>query len=775
MNQAVVIQKPLFRGVLFIFIVLTVATVMMLDTPTARATPGFAPAPHGTPLYSWGDNANGQLGLGDSGPGTQRTTPSRVGDADNWVQVSTSIGGAFAINAEGHLYAWGAVWTAPQMGQGDNLANPGTGLITVPTKVGDRDDWVHVQSGGDVVAALSESGHLYTWGASGNGNLGHGDTTPRNIPTRVGDKDNWATVSVGGSRIMGAITTEGHLYTWGWNSWGQLGQGSFGGPDQHTPLRVGVADNWKSLSVSGEFTLAINTEGKLFAWGGNGHGQLGQGDMAHRAVPTQIGTAANWIDITASTASAIAVNSQGEIWTWGNTAQGQLGRPVTGATPQHLPGRIGSRNDWVAIGGGNTHSLALTEGFELYAWGNNNNGQLGIGTMGGHEASPQFVLQTYGFAGFSQAGGGSHSMALVRTEPIEPDLFLSKQLQKPIGTPVPDLSFSFTFTPHSFNNNTANIGQLPTIPTRTVTISNSNTSTPDTPETGITTTANSVDVLEGIRFTQAGVYAWTVTEVQAATGIGSNSAVGFSQASYRLRVYVQRHPTQVGELYLYATTIHRLTDTAGALVNPPARVDYLNFTNTYMRTTPGTTEYPGALSLSKIVTGQFANVGTPFDFDVTLTRTAFCPPTIEFTGKVMQGNAQVGSDIVFTSGAMQAIALADGQRLVFDELVVGTRFSVTERAALEFAASATLFVNGQAVNVTPNAAPNTDLSIGEYFVGAERNTADFTNAHTMPLPTGFVAHNHAILLTPVAVIILLAHSACKVRKETPHQVRGDKG
>jgi len=465
--------------------------------------------------------------------------------------------------------------------------------------------------------------------------------------------------------------------------------------------------------------------------------------------------------------ATVALSSDGEIWSWGNPAQGRLGRAVTAAAPQHLPGRVGDRSDWAAIGGGNPHILALSEEFELYAWGNNAYGQLGIGTTGGHEAAPVFVLQAYGFAGFSQTGAGQHSMALIRTEPIKHTASLEKQLQKPVGTPVPNLSFTFTFTPHSFNNNTAYLTPLPTIPTRTVTINSGNTSTPNYPSTGITTTTNSVDALAGIQFSQPGIYAWTVAEVQSATGIGPNSSVVFSQASYRLRVYVAQEAGIGGNLYIYSTIIQKLTDHAGDAVYPLAKVDNLVFENIYTRVRPA-----DALTISKSVTGQFANLNTPFYFDITLARTAFCPPGTEFVGRVVDNNNNpilIGEPPeprthTFESGIPKTVTLAHNQRLVFDKLMVGARFSIIEQASPEYVASVVLYVGGTSVNVAPNTAPNLPLPIGNHLVGAERNTADFTNNHALPPPTGLSVVNSPYILAVLAAVGIAALVASRRRK-----------
>ena len=763
-NMNSVVRNSRMKVVVVFAMTVAIAVVIMLlgASVAGAASNGFAPAPGGTHLYSWGNNSNGQLGQGDYGDGTERLVPTRVGGADNWVMVSAGAG-AIALNAKGELYSWGAAWDTAQMGQGDNPDNPGAGNITVPTRVGNEDNWVYVRASGPYATAINDLGHLYVWGGVDTSITGVGSIGAVDIPTRVGSRSDWVKASLD-QNIGAALTAEGHVYTWGRNYQGELGRGDFGGAYRLAPQRMEFGDNWTVIATHTRGIAAINADGELYAWGINFFGQLGLGDYSNRNIPTRVGSASNWVDVIDYGSARIALNSDGEIFTWGNPGLGRLGRAVTAANPQYLPGRVGDRSDWVAIGVSNGHGLALTIGMELYAWGNNNNGQLGIGTIGGYETTPQFVLQAYGFAGFSQSGGGSYSLALIRTEPITPELFLTKNLQKPTNTPVPNLTFSFTFTPHSFNDNTTNLTPLPTIPTRTVTVNNTHTSAPNSPSAGITTTSNSVDILEDITFTQAGIYAWTIAEVQSATGIGSNSEVIFSQATYRLRVYVTQ--AALGSpLEVYAITIHRLTDSAGNTITPPYKTNTLAFTNTYMRTTTGVPPYSGAVTVSKTVIGNFANLNTPFDFEVTLTRTALCSDTTNFVGRVMQGNTQIGADIDFVSGTTRTVALTHSQRLVFDELVVGTQFSVTELATPEFIASVELFVNGTSVHVAPNTTPHTDLPIGEHRVGVQSNTAHFTNAHNMVPPTGLnITDNTSVRLAILATIATLTIITLKARR-----------
>jgi len=740
-----------------------VATVGILPD-AAKASPldrSFTPAPGGTPMYTWGNNDNGQLGLGDFGPDTQRPTPTRVGTASNWVQVSSAAGGSVALNAEGHIYTWGAAWTAPQMGQGANPDNPNAGIITVPTRLGDRDDWVSVLSVGSQVTAITVEGHLYTWGANGNGQLGVGDTDPRDVPTRVGTASNW--VAAAAETFYGiAINDEGHLYTWGSNPQGQLGQGFVGGEIQLTPQRVGTASNWEVLGTAGNAAAAINSDGELFTWGANPHGQLGHGDTDSRHVPTRVGTANNWVDVVKMAGATIALNSDGELFTWGQADLGRLGRPVTGAAPNTLPGKVGTRSDWITIGAGNSTGLVMSNDLELWAWGNNSHGQVGTGTIGGFVSSPTFILQAYGLAGFSQSGGGTQSLALIKTDPLEVEFDLTKCLQRPEGTDIDgDINFTFAFDNYSFNDNLDDAVLVPEIPNRTITL---NANSPSSTENSIATATGAANIFEGISFSRPGVYSWKVRELPTA-GIVPPATIIDSQAEYILQVNIGKSGGIGGSLFVGAITLYRTCDDAGEELNPPLKTNDFFFTNRYSRATQGTDDHYGALTISKTALGEFADLSTLFDFDVTITKTAFCPEDSIFEGQVYDSEGAMGNPIAFPSGTSTHIQLSHGQRLVFDEFLVGTRFSVIERPSLNFSASVDLAVNGNMVSVGSNTAPDTALSIGTHIAGDSENSVAFTNTHHYVPPTGLALGSPPFVMVVVAITMLLAFFAQKRRRD----------
>ncbi|MCK5801654.1 MAG: hypothetical protein KAI66_02420, partial [Lentisphaeria bacterium] len=212
---------------------------------------------------------------------------------------------------------------------------------------------------------------------------------------------------------------EGRVWTWGDNAHGQLGQ-----PDAARSLRprpvaglrnvVAVAASWH--------TLALTAEGHVYAWGRNTYGQLGNGkygiDEKERK-PVRVEGLEGIVAVAAGWDHSLALSRVGTVYTWGSRSHGQLGDGVreTGR-PAPRPVLVPSLTNVTAIAGGGSHSLALRKDGTVYAWGSNWNGQLGNGTLGGdtHSAVPQPVSSVDGTGALTGVvgigAGGLHSVVV---------------------------------------------------------------------------------------------------------------------------------------------------------------------------------------------------------------------------------------------------------------------------------------------------------------------------------------------------------------------------
>ena len=196
-----------------------------------------------------------------------------------------------------------------------------------------------------------------------------------------------------------ALKSDGSLWSWGYNNYGQLGDGTSGsGTDKSAPVQVKGAGGSGNLSdivavaAGSNHSVALKSDGSLWAWGHNGNGQLGDGTTTSRTLPVQVtapsnsGYLSDIVAVGAGSNHSMALKSDGSLWAWGYNNYGQLGDGTTSQrnTPVQVkaPSNSGYLSDIVAVGAGYNDSMALKSDGSVWAWGYNYYGQLGIGTSG---------------------------------------------------------------------------------------------------------------------------------------------------------------------------------------------------------------------------------------------------------------------------------------------------------------------------------------------------------------------------------------------------------
>lgn len=344
-------------------------------TGTGEEYYGYNP---GTALWSWGSNGYGQLGLGNT---TAISSPAQVGAATNWSAITSNYQTCYGIKKDGTLWAWGNNYSGPRGQLGLNeIASRGK---SVPTQVGSLTDWKYLSphaGGGSSVNAIKTDGTLWAWGDNFYGQLGLNDRTNRSSPTQVGTLTDWYKCATSSGCSI-ALKTDGTLWTWGYNYFGSLGLGDR--THRSSPVQVGSLTNWKEIGAS-YGPNAIKTDGTLWAWGYNPYGQLGLGDIAMRSSPTQVGSLTNWKYICATPAHIrLAVKTDGTLWAWGDNSSGQLGQNETSVIRRSSPVQIGSLTNWKNVGAclEGTMAAIKTDG-TLWTWGYGYGGTFGDNTSG---------------------------------------------------------------------------------------------------------------------------------------------------------------------------------------------------------------------------------------------------------------------------------------------------------------------------------------------------------------------------------------------------------
>lgn len=311
-------------------------------------------------LWSWGYNGSGELGLGDW---DDRTLPTQV--AGSWQNISAGAYSLLAVKTDNTLWATGLNWDG-RLGLGDEIDR------NVMTQVSGN-NWYKVSTAigyGDHTLAVKTNGTLWAWGGNGYGQLGIGTRGGDQLtPVQVGSATNWAVVSAGYDRSF-AIKTNGTLWSWGSNVNAALGQGNSDINAQYnSPTQVGSETNWTKVSSAWPFTFALKSNGTLWVTGQNISYGLGVGSTDQFLIYdsfTQVGSDTDWEDISCGYEHTTARKSNGTIYTWGYNLDGELGLGDT--TNREFPTAVGFSTQWTNISSGFYDTLAVNNN-TLYYWG----------------------------------------------------------------------------------------------------------------------------------------------------------------------------------------------------------------------------------------------------------------------------------------------------------------------------------------------------------------------------------------------------------------------
>jgi alpha-tubulin suppressor-like RCC1 family protein len=319
--------------------------------PGAWSGYGNAATPlEGLNLYAVGQNGYGQLGTGIR---TNATSETRVLSGDNAVALRNLASGP----------------------------NPTSALITTDNK-------------------------LFTFGRATSGALGDNQALAnRSSPTQVGSLTNWEQVSMGQRHCL-AVKTDGTLWGWGQNNYGQLGTNNKF--EYSSPVQIGTDTDWKNVVCGFAHTFGIKTDNSTYAWGADGFGSMAQNSaMQSRSSPVQI-TGKLFATIQSDDYAQNAVATDGTLWSWGSDNYGVGGRNTSGI-PASSPVQIGALTSWSTDFAKNAMNsqgeiadafAVLNTDDEVYVFGRGINGMLGQNNIQDY-SSPVQIAGSYKAAGFS--------------------------------------------------------------------------------------------------------------------------------------------------------------------------------------------------------------------------------------------------------------------------------------------------------------------------------------------------------------------------------------
>lgn len=311
-------------------------------------------------LWAWGDNSYGQLGDGTFQINAQ---PIQIGKDLNWKMVVASIDLSFAIKDDGSLWAWGSNYTG-RLGLGSNIAAYGT-----PTRVG-NDKWIFVSSGASNIHGIKSDGSLWYWG------WGAGLFNEFNnilAPKRFGTESNWKFVScsnVGSSGIWTnyGIKNDGSLWSWGHNIYGLLGIGYEKDTLISSPNRVGNDTNWNYITNAKEHVAALKSDGSLWTWGNNSFGELGNAPYyIINTVPTKVGLGNNYLKVDIGDNYSLAIQKDGSLLAWGKLKW--IKYVSDSLQSSIIPLKVGNDKDWKEISSTSAITYAIKNDLTLFRWG----------------------------------------------------------------------------------------------------------------------------------------------------------------------------------------------------------------------------------------------------------------------------------------------------------------------------------------------------------------------------------------------------------------------
>ncbi|XP_065224595.1 probable E3 ubiquitin-protein ligase HERC1 isoform X2 [Planococcus citri] len=372
-------------------------------------------------VYVWGSNSSHQLAEDVQ----EKILVPKL--AKNLVHVEQAEAGqycTFFINSNGSISACGK-GSYGRLGLGDSNNHVTPKTIDVPANI------IKISSskGSDGhTLALTDDGHVYSWGDGDYGKLGHGNCLTQKQPKLIlGPLANKRVVCINaGYRHSAAVTDDGELYTWGEGNYGRLGHGDSNA--QYVPTLVKEISGVGSVSCGSAHTLALSRDGKtVWSFGNGDGGKLGHGDTTRVYKPRVIEALQGMVikKICAGHQFSLALTLSGRVFSWGHGAALGCGLSDTTLLVPHQVDEL-DQKIVIDISVGDSHCLALTLECEVFAWGNNVMGQCGQGNFNSPVKKPVKVINLDGTPVHQISAGTSHSIVWTAVPSNRQDVTLKR-------------------------------------------------------------------------------------------------------------------------------------------------------------------------------------------------------------------------------------------------------------------------------------------------------------------------------------------------------------
>jgi len=384
-----------------------------ISTPSSARSGGNG----GSHVYAWGDNRVGQLGDGTTG---QRAAPVAVALPAGVRIASVAAGGvqSLAVDGDGRVYSWGNNDDG-QLGDGSTVQRSRPAVAALPAGV----RALSVSEGVCQSLVVGSDGRVYAWGSRAYGEIGEGSAAglqKRPLGVTLAPGVRAVSVAAGLGRSF-AVGSDDRLYAWGGVDGRLFSPMSFRTVifrhllERHTPGAVLVPGHVRIRFVSSGLadTLALGSDGRIYGWGNNYYGNIGDGTTTDRPTPTAVALPAGVraVSVAVGDTHNLALGSDGRVYAWGDNTYGQLGDGTR--TERHVPTAVALPKGVhaVSIAAGSYDSMAVGSDGRLYAWGNDRYGQLGDGSTTERDTPEALSLPT-GAKISSVSAGYYHCLAL---------------------------------------------------------------------------------------------------------------------------------------------------------------------------------------------------------------------------------------------------------------------------------------------------------------------------------------------------------------------------
>ncbi|MEB3328974.1 MAG: hypothetical protein VKQ33_07060 [Candidatus Sericytochromatia bacterium] len=292
--------------------------------------------------------------------------------------ITTAGLAAYAVAADGTVWAWGDNDQGELGVEGEDRLLPTRLAVPAALAVAAGERTTGARTGAHALI-LARDGTVHGVGDGDSSQLGLADGQDRFAPQRVPGLDGVTHLAAGADFSL-ALRTDGTIWAWGTDRHGALGDGEATRALPHLPTAITGHTGVQSLAAGQRHVLALRQDGTVLAWGGNDSGQLGDGTREARQVPVPVPGLKDVTAIAAGAEFSMALTRDGQVWTWGDNDDGELGHKGLALHHEALsPQRVERLTEVIAIAAGGGHALALRRDGTAWGWGANHFGELGRG------------------------------------------------------------------------------------------------------------------------------------------------------------------------------------------------------------------------------------------------------------------------------------------------------------------------------------------------------------------------------------------------------------